>query len=58
MEWTTEQDILFCCKLMAFDLYHYKPGSTERGQCLDRTAESLNSIGEPWFKVDQGSLRD
>ena len=58
MEWTPEQDILFCRKFMAFDLYHYKPGSTERGQCLDRIAESLNSIGEPWFKVDEGSLRD
>ena len=58
MEWTKEHDMLFCREVIAFDLYQYKPGSKERGQCLDRIAESLNSIEEPWFKIDQRSLRD
>ena len=58
MEWTTEHDMLFCCEVIAFDLYQDKPGSKGRRQCLNRTAESLNSTEEPWFKVNQRSLRD
>ena len=48
----------FSAEVMAFELYEYKPGSKERGPCIDRIAESLNSIEEPWFKVDQRSLKD
>ena len=45
IEWTTEHDMLFCREIIAFDLCHYKPGSKERGQCLDRIAERLISLG-------------
>ena len=58
MEWTTEHDMFFCREVIAFDLYQYKPGSKEKGQCLDRIVESLNSIEKPWLRVDQRSLRD
>ena len=58
MEWNDEHDILFCREVIAFDLCVHKPGSKERGQCLDRIAESLNNIPQPYFKVDQRSLRD
>ena len=58
MEWTVEHDVLFCREVIAFDLYHYKSGSKERGQCLDRISESLNSIENPYLKVDQRALRD
>ena len=58
MEWTTEHDMFFCREVIAFDLYQYKPGSKEKGQCLDRIVESLNSIEEPWLRVDQRSFRD
>ena len=57
MEWTTEHDILFCREVIAFDLYQYKPGSKERGQCLNKIVESPYSTEEPWFKVDQRLLR-
>ena len=57
MEWTTEHVILFCREVIAFDLYQYKPGSKERGQCLNKIAESPYSTEEPWFKVDQRLLR-
>ena len=57
MEWTTEHDMLFCRKVIAFDLYQYKPGSKERRQFLDRIKESLDSTKEPCFKVDQKLLR-
>lgn len=50
--------MVFCREVMAFELYEHKPGSKERGPCIDRIAESLNSIEEPWFKVDQRSLKD
>ena len=46
IEWTTEHDIIFFREIIAFDLYQYKPGSKERRQCLDRTAEILSSIEE------------
>ena len=35
--------------MLAFDLYQYKPGSKERGHCLDINAKSLSSIEEPCF---------
>ena len=58
MEWTTEHGMFFCREVKAFDVYQHKPGSKERGKCLDRIAESLNSTEQPWFKVDQKLLRD
>ena len=58
MDWSSEHEILFCREVIAHELYSHKPGSKERGQCLDRIAESLNSIENPYFKVDQRSLRD
>lgn len=58
MEWTNDHDVMFCREVIAFELFSYKPGSKERGQCLDRIAESLNAISDPYFKVDQRSLRD
>ena len=58
MEWTSEHEILLCREVIAFELYTHKPGSKERGQCLDRISESLNSIEDLYFKVDQRSVRD
>ena len=40
------------------DLYQYKDGSTERGQCLGRIAESPNAVPTLWFNVEQRALRD
>ena len=34
-------------QMLAFDLDQYKPGSKERGHCLDINAKSLSSIEEP-----------
>lgn len=50
--------MLFYREVIAFDLYQHKPRPKERGQCFDRIAESLNSIEDSWFKVDQRSLKD
>ena len=43
---------------MLFELWKYKLGSRERGNCLDRIAESLNQLQEPFFNVSQKSIRD
>ena len=53
-----EHDVLFCRELIAFHLYQYKSGSQERVQYLDRISENLNSIANPYLKVDQRALRD
>lgn len=36
MEWTTEHEIFFSSKVIAFRLHQYKPTSKERGQRLNR----------------------
>ena len=34
------------------EMYQHNDGSRERRQCLDRIAESLNSVTTMWFKAD------
>ena len=58
MIWIEDHEILFCREVRLCNLYQYKDGSTERGQCLDRIAESLSAVPTIWFKVDQRALRD
>ena len=43
---------------MLFELKKYKLGSRKRGNCLDRIAESLNQLHEPFFNVSQKTIRD
>ena len=57
MAWTEDHEVLFCRVVKLRDLYQYKDGSRECGQCLDRIAESLNAVPTPWFKVDQRALQ-
>ena len=58
MVWTEDHEVLFCREVRLRDLYQYKDASRERGQSLDRVAESLNVVPTLWFKVDQRPLRD
>ena len=58
MDWTNEHDMLLCREVIVNDPYEFKTGSRERGQCLDKIADILNAIQNPWFKVDQRSIRD
>ena len=58
MDWTNEHDVLLCREVIVNDPYEFKSGSRERGQCLDKIADILNAIQNPWFKVDQRSIRD
>ena len=58
MKWAKEHDVLLGKEVMLFELWKYKLGSRERGNCLDRIAESLNQLQEPFFNVSQKSIRD
>ena len=58
MKWTKEHDVLLGKEVMLFELWKYKLGSRERGNCLDRIAESLNQLQEPFFNVSQKSIRE
>ena len=58
MDWTLDHDILFCREIVSYDIHQYKAGSRERITCMEKIAHCLNSLDEPWFKVDQRALRD
>lgn len=57
MKWTKEHNVLLGKKVMLFELQKYKLGS-ERGNCLDQIAKSLNQLQEPFFNVSQKSITD
>lgn len=58
MKWTPDHDVMLGKEVMLFELWKFKPGSRERGHCLDRIAESLNQLEKPCFNVSQKSIRD
>ena len=59
MTWTSKHDVIFLREVLVSEMFKLKPGSRERGKCLDQISDSLNSVTqEIWFKVDQRSLRD
>ena len=58
MKWTKEHDVLLGKEVMLFELWKYKLGSRETGNCLYRIAESLNQLQEPFFNMSQKSIRD
>ena len=58
MEWTNQNDVLFCREVITFEFFTHKPHSKERGQCYDRIAESLSAINDVYVKVDQRTSRD
>ena len=57
MKWTKEHNVLLGKKVMLLELQKYKLGS-ERGNCLDQIAKSLNQLQEPFFDVSQKSITD
>ena len=44
LEWTKDHDIIFLRELLLFELWNYKYGSKERGNCWERISESLNQL--------------
>ena len=58
MKWSGEHDVMLGREIMSFELWKYKAGSRERGQCLDRISDSPNHLERPSFSVSQKSVRD
>ena len=58
MDRTEEQDIILLREVLVQDPYSYKTGSSERGQVLQTTADALNNMQQPQFKVTSRSIRD
>ena len=58
MMWTSENDVLLCREILVEEPFCFKIGTRERGQCWDRIASSLNTLGSPRFWVDQRAVRD
>ena len=44
MKWSGEHDVMLGREIMLFELWKYNARSRERGQCLDRMAESQYSF--------------
>ena len=58
MKWSGELDVMLGREIVLFELWKHKAGNRERGQCLDRIAESLNHLERPSFSVSKKSVRD
>lgn len=58
MKWTSQHDILLGREMLHLELWKFKAGSREKGNCLDKIVENLNGIEEPVFNVSQKSVRD
>lgn len=58
MCWTVRHDEILIREVLLFEPWNQKKGSPERGMIWKRIAESLNSMKEPTFKVDDRSMRD
>ena len=58
MKWSVKHDTVFGRELLSWELWKYRAGTRERGNCLEEICKILNSIKEPQFSVSQKSLRD
>jgi len=58
MKWTSEHNILLGREILALELWKFKSGTRERGQCLENIAENLNGVASPVFMVTSRGIRD
>ena len=58
MKWTKEHSVSLGKEVMLFELWKYKLGSRERGNCLHQLAAGLDQLHEPFLNVSQKSIRD
>ena len=58
MKWSLKHDTIFGRELLSWELWKYRSGTRERGNCLEEICKILNNIKEPQFCVSQKSLRD
>ena len=58
MKWSLKHDTIFGLELLSWELWKYRSGTRERGNCCEEICKILNNIKEPQFCVSQKSLRD
>lgn len=58
MKWTVKHDSLLGCEIHSWELWKFRAGTRERGNCLEEICKILNNIKEPKFFVSPKSLRD
>ena len=58
MFWLDLQDELLCQEVILVQSYMYRPSTRERGNAWGRIADSLNSIDNPIFYINQRSVRE
>ena len=57
-KWSAKHDTVFGPEILSCELWKYRPGTRERGNCLNEIWEVLNDIKGLQFCVSQKSLRD
>ena len=50
-EWTDEHHVLMLKEMVVSDIFSFKKGSVSRGDAWDSTAEKLNQIDSPPFRI-------
>ena len=58
MKWSLKHDTIFGLEILSWELWKYRSGTRERGNCCEEICKILNSTKEPQFCVSQKSLRD
>ena len=56
--WTKDHDVLLIREILVFRPFAFKFGSRERGQAWDKIAETLNTVQQVRFSVDQRGVRE
>ena len=58
MVWTKDHDVLLIREILVFRPFTFKFGSRERGQAWDKIADTLNTVQQVRFSVDQRGVRE
>ncbi|XP_066919409.1 ribonuclease Y-like [Clytia hemisphaerica] len=58
MNWTPRHDEILVQEILLFEPWTQKKGSPERGSTWSAIADNLNQIDNPFFSVNQRSVRD
>ena len=58
MKWTNGHDVLLLREILAVEPYTFKPKIKERGNAWTLIANTLNTLKDPMFNVNQRSVRD
>jgi len=58
MVWKIDHDVLLIKENLVLRPFAFKFGSRERGQAWDKIAETLNTVQQVRFSVDQRGVRE